>query len=167
MRLASAGLAPAVEMAIAIGPQRTIAGRMKLQSGGTSTTLQSIERRSASSNTAMLVSVSEVAAIARKRPSRSPGSNSRRVHWTSPDATRSSTPVHASGRDHVDAGVAGEQALDLLQADVPGAHDQAPAAGQLEARDVEGRVQHVGDAALVAPCQPVLADARLAGVKLR
>src|SRR4051794_4873735 len=37
MRLASAGEAPAVEIAMASGPVRTIAGRMKLQSGGTST----------------------------------------------------------------------------------------------------------------------------------
>ena len=49
MRLASAGEAPAVEIAIASGPVRTIAGRMKLHSGGTSTTLTSIARRSASS----------------------------------------------------------------------------------------------------------------------
>ena len=49
MRLASAGLAPAVEIAIASGPVRKIAGRMKLQSGGTSTTFTSIARRSASS----------------------------------------------------------------------------------------------------------------------
>ena len=74
MRLASAGLAPAVEIAIASGPVRTIAGRMKLHSGGTSTTLTSIARRSASSYTEMFTSVTLVAAIARKRPSRSPGS---------------------------------------------------------------------------------------------
>ena len=49
MRLASAGLAPAVEIAIASGPVRTIAGRMKLHSGGTSTTFTSIARCSASS----------------------------------------------------------------------------------------------------------------------
>ena len=49
MRLASAGLAPAVEMAMASGPVRTIAGRMKLHSGGTSTTFTSIARFSASS----------------------------------------------------------------------------------------------------------------------
>jgi hypothetical protein len=48
MRLARAGEAPAVEMAIASGPVRTIAGRMKLHSGGTSTTFASIARRSAS-----------------------------------------------------------------------------------------------------------------------
>ena len=72
MRLARAGEAPAVEIAIASGPLRTIAGRMKLQSGGTSTTLTSIVRRSAPSQTAMLTSVSLVAAIARKVLSRSP-----------------------------------------------------------------------------------------------
>ena len=49
MRLASAGEAPAVEMAIASGPVRMTAGRMKLHSGGTSTTFTSIARRSASS----------------------------------------------------------------------------------------------------------------------
>ena len=49
MRFASAGEAPAVEIAIASGPLRTIAGRMKLQSGGTSTTFTSIALRSASS----------------------------------------------------------------------------------------------------------------------
>ena len=60
-----------MEIAIASGPVRTIAGRMKLHSGGTSTTLTSIARRSASSKTAMLTSVSFVAAITMKTPSRS------------------------------------------------------------------------------------------------
>ena len=49
IRFASAGEAPAVEIAIASGPVRTIAGRMKLHSGGTSTTFTSIARRSAAS----------------------------------------------------------------------------------------------------------------------
>jgi hypothetical protein len=49
MRFASAGDAPAVEIAMASGPVRMIAGRMKLHSGGTSTTFTSIARRSASS----------------------------------------------------------------------------------------------------------------------
>ena len=44
-----AGDAPAVEIAIASGPVRRMAGRMKLHSGGTSTTLTSIARFSASS----------------------------------------------------------------------------------------------------------------------
>ena len=48
MRFARAGEAPAVEIAIASGPVRRIAGRMKLHSGGTSTTLTSIARFSAS-----------------------------------------------------------------------------------------------------------------------
>ena len=71
IRFASAGEAPAVEIAIASGPVRTIAGRMKLQSGGTSTMWTSIARRSASSKTAMLTSVSSVQAITMKTPSRS------------------------------------------------------------------------------------------------
>ena len=45
--MARAGLAPRVETAIEIGPTRAIAGMMKLQSGGTSTTLTSIVRASA------------------------------------------------------------------------------------------------------------------------
>ena len=63
--LVEAGDAPAVEIAIAIGPVRTIAGRMKLHSGGTSTTLQSVARASASSKSAMLTLVSFVEAITR------------------------------------------------------------------------------------------------------
>src|SRR5437763_1620200 len=73
MRLASAGDAPAVEIAIASGPWRTIAGRMKLHSGGTSTTFTSIARASASSDTAMFTSLSSVAAITTSTPSRSRG----------------------------------------------------------------------------------------------
>ena len=50
---------------------RAIAGMMKLQSGGTSTTLTSIVRASASWNTRTLSSVSAVAAKTRNAPSRS------------------------------------------------------------------------------------------------
>ena len=71
MRRAIAGLAPPVETAIARSPRRTIEGRMKLHRCVTSTTLQSIWRASASSNTRTLVSLSSVAAITRKQPSRS------------------------------------------------------------------------------------------------
>ena len=113
---------------MAIGPERTMAGRMKLQSGGTSTTLHSIERRSASSKTAMLTSVFEVAAIARKWPSRSPGANGRSVHSRSPAATSARMLVARLGCDHVHLGVAGQKALDLLEPDVARADDQAAAA---------------------------------------
>ena len=101
MRLASAGLAPAVEIAIASGPVRTIAGRMKLQSGGTSTTLTSIARRSASSYTEMFTSESAVAAITRKRPSRSPGSKARRSQRIDPSAASSWSSDTASGATRV------------------------------------------------------------------
>ena len=57
---------------MASGPVRTMAGRMKLHSGGTSTTLTSIARRSASSKTRMLTSVSLVAAMTMNVASRSP-----------------------------------------------------------------------------------------------
>jgi len=73
-----------------LGPLRTIAGRMKLQSGGTSTTLTSIERASASSETRMLTSLSLVAAIARKTPTRSTApAYSRRSQEIEPSAAYS------------------------------------------------------------------------------
>ena len=97
MRLARAGEAPAVEMAIASGPVRTIAGRMKLHSGGTSTTLTSIARRSASSNTRMFTSVSSVAAIAMKVLSTSPGRYSRRTHSIEPSSASETSSGTASG----------------------------------------------------------------------
>ena len=166
MRFASAGLAPAVEIAIAIGPVRTIAGRMKLHSGGTSTTLQSIARCSASSNTATFTSVSLVAAIARKCPSRSPRRYGRTVSSMSPGVGQLLHRRVHLGRDHVHARVARQQPLDLLQPDRARPHHQAPSPGQLQAGHVERRGHHVGDAALVAELQAVLAHAWLAPVGL-
>src|SRR5205823_4127890 len=108
MRLARAGDAPAVEIATASGPVRTIAGRMKLHSGGTSTTLTSIARRSASSNTRMLTSVSLLAA--------------NRSLAGQLDQGRMRL-----GRDQRHVGVAGQQPLNLLEADVAAAdHHAAP-----------------------------------------
>src|SRR3954447_23199947 len=60
--------------------------------------------------------------------------------------------------------IAGEQPLDLLQADLAAADDQALAIAQLEARDVEGRVEHVAHAGLVADPAAELADAFLPGI---
>ena len=98
MRLASAGEAPAVEIAIASGPMRTIAGRMKLHSGGTSTTFTSIARRSASSYTAMFTSVSSVAAIAMNAPSRSAApAYGRRSQRIEPSRAYSASAGSASG----------------------------------------------------------------------
>ena len=87
-----------MEIAIASGPVRTIAGRMKLQSGGTSTMLTSIARFSASSKTAMLTSVSSVQAITMKTPSRSAApAYSRRSHSIEPSFARSSSSGWAVG----------------------------------------------------------------------
>ena len=166
MRLASAGLAPAVEIAMAIGPERTMAGRMKLQSGGTSTTLHSIDRRSASSKTAMF----DVGARGRGDREEVALEVARRERPLGPlevAGRREGPDVVARLRsDHVDVGVAGQEALGLLEPDVARADDQAAAAGQLQAGDVERRVEHVGDAALVAQLEPVLAHARLPSVGL-
>ena len=71
IRCASAGDAPPVETATAIGSRRRTAGRMNEQSSGTSTTLQSSDRASASRDTRRLSEPVEVAATTRKRPSRS------------------------------------------------------------------------------------------------
>ncbi len=101
IRLASAGEAPAVEIATASGPVRTIAGRMKLHSGGTSTTLTSIARASASSNTRMFRSVSSVAAIAISAPSRSPVAYSRRSHRIEPSSASWTSSGCASGATSV------------------------------------------------------------------
>src|SRR3954452_8286693 len=68
------------------------------------------------------------------------------------------------GRDERHVAVAGEQALDLLQADLAATDDEALAAGELEAGDVEGRLEHVADAGLIADPAPELADALLPGV---
>ncbi len=70
------------------------------------------------------------------------------------------------GCDHHDVAAAGQQALDLLEADLTATDDQAPAAAQLQARDVERRVQHVLDAGLVTEGFPELADARFSGIGL-
>src|SRR3954451_23059665 len=71
---------------------------------------------------------------------------------------------HRVGRDERHVAVAGEQALDLLEADLPAADDEALAARELQAGDVEGRREHVADAGLVADSAPELADALLPGV---
>ena len=68
--------------------------------------------------------------------------------------------------DQHDLAVAGEQALDLLQPDVAAADDDAAPPGQLQAGDVERRVEHVAHAGLVADPAAELADALLAGVGL-
>src|SRR5262249_8360233 len=68
---ASAGEAPPVETATAIVPSRCTAGRMKLQSSGTSATLTSIPRSSASRWTRSFTAGSAVAAITTNAPRRS------------------------------------------------------------------------------------------------
>ncbi len=67
-------------------------------------------------------------------------------------------------RDEDDVAVGGEQPLDLLQADLPAAHDEAAAALQPQARDVERRREHVLHARLVADPAPELTDALLSRV---
>ena len=88
-----------MEMAIASGPVRTIAGRMKLHSGGTSTTLTSIARRSASLKIRMLTSVSLVAAITMNVRSRSSGRYSRRTHSIEPSDLEGKFMVIAATND--------------------------------------------------------------------
>ena len=129
MRLASAGEAPAVEIAIASGPLRTIAGRMKLHSGGTSTTLTSIAR-------ALGVVVHgdvDVGVVGRRDHHEDALEVARAGVLALLPADRALARVlgaarPALGRDQRHVAVAGEQPLDLLQADVPAAdHHAAPA----------------------------------------
>ena len=90
----------------------------------------------------MLTSVSSVAAIAIRLASRSPASYTRRSQVIDPSAAKRASSAWASGATSVTRGVAGQQALDLLQADVAAADDHAAAAGQLQAGDVERRLEH-------------------------
>ena len=68
--------------------------------------------------------------------------------------------------DQGDLAVAREQALDLLEPDLAAADDQAVAAAEPQAGDVERRLQHPADAALIADPPLVLADAFLARIGL-
>ena len=115
----------------------------------------------------MLTSVSLVAAIDDERAPRGRrAAYSRRSHSIEPSAASASSSATASGAISVDVAVAGEQALDLLEPDLAAADDDAAAPGQLQAGDVERRVEHVAHARLVADPAAVLADAFLAGVGL-
>ena len=71
------------------------------------------------------------------------------------------------GRDERYIAVTGEHALDLFEADVAAADDEAVAPFQAQAGDVKGRLEHAAHAALIADTPAVLADAFLARVLLR
>src|SRR4051794_8507565 len=58
--------------------------------------------------------------------------------------------------------VAGEEPVDLLEADVTAADHQAAAALELQARHIQGRLQHVPHAGLIADPALELTDAFLA-----
>ena len=131
-RFASAGEAPPVETATAIGPSRCTAGRMKLQSSGTSATLQSIPRASASAWTRSFTARSEVAAITRNAPSRS----LRLVAAARATRRRAPRTRRRSGETTVDRA---SQATSPLpsRARPPAADDDAAAPRHVEAGHVE------------------------------
>ena len=99
-------------------------------------------------------------------PSRSAGPRRRAAPSRSSPRARELAQLGAPrlGRDERHVAVAGQQALDLLEADLAAADDQAAAPAQLQAGDVEGRLEHVAHAGLVADPAAELADALLAGV---
>ena len=101
-----------------------------------------------------------------RAPRGRPAAYSRRIHSIEPSAASCLELRPGLRRDQHDAAVAGEQALDLLEPDLPAADDDAAAAGQLEAGDVERRVEHVAHAGLVADPAAELADAFFAGIGL-
>ena len=114
----------------------------------------------------MLTSLSSVAAITRNAPSRSRARYSRALPRDRPLGGEPLELRVRRRRDERDRGAAGEQALDLLEADLAAADDQAAAARQAQARDVERHREHVAHARLVADAATVLADAFLAGIGL-
>jgi hypothetical protein len=69
-------------------------------------------------------------------------------------------------RDERDVAATEEQPLDLLEADLAAADDQAAPPRQTQAGDVERHRKHVAHARLVADAATVLADALFAGVGL-
>ncbi len=114
----------------------------------------------------MFCSLSSVAAMTRNEPSRSPGSYSRCSQCREPSAASRLQLGLGLGRHEHDLAVAGEQALDLLEADLAAADHQAPPAPQPQAGDVERGVEHVPHAGLVADPATELADALLTGIGL-
>jgi hypothetical protein len=74
---------------------------------------------------------------------------------------------HGGRRHQRHVGAAGQQSLDLLQADLAAAHDEAAPPAEPQTGDVEGRVEHPLHARLIAHPLAELADALLAAVGLR
>ena len=135
---ASAGEAPPVETATAIGSWRWTAGRMNEQSSGTSTTLQRSARASASRKTRRFTDVVAVAATTRNFPSRSLGA----VAAADDRQAERLDLRHDLRRDDGDLGARREQALDLLERDPAAADDEHGAARQVDARHVVARRRH-------------------------
>ena len=114
----------------------------------------------------MLTSVSFVAAIAMNVRSRSSGPVLAPLPLDRALGGELLQRLDRLGRDEHDLRVAGQQALDLLEPDVAAADDDAAPPGQLQAGDVERRLEHALHARLVADPLAELADALLAGVGL-
>ena len=149
MRCASAGEAPPVETPTTIGSRRTIAGRMKLQSSGSSATLQSVDPSAAARETAAFTSRSSVAAITSRRPSTSARSN---VPPLDPHRQAPQLVVDVR-RDDGHARLAVEEPVHLLGRDPPAADDETVASTQVEARHVVARVAHVARLVRRAPVE--------------
>ena len=137
-RCASAGEAPPVETAIAIGSWRWTAGRMNEHSSGTSTTLQRSDRASASRKTRRLTSVVD----GRGDDEEPSGEILGAVLAASDGELELGELGHDLGSDDGDARTRGQQALDLLERDRPAADDEHAAARQVEARHVVARRRH-------------------------
>ena len=86
---AAVGLAPPVVMPAESAPRRSRAGKMKLQSAGSSTTFTGRPRSRHSSETQRLSSLSPVADMTSDAPSRSDSRKPRRVSRKRPSSSRS------------------------------------------------------------------------------
>ena len=164
--MARAGEAPAVEIAIASGPVRTIAGQDEVAQRGDVDDVD--EHRPLLGG---LVDGDVHVGVVGRRDRHELALEVGGLELAPLPLDRAlggqlADRLAGVGRDEDDVAVAGEQALDLLQPDVAAADDQALAAAEPQAGDVEGRLEHPAHAGLVADPPAELADALLAGVAL-
>src|SRR6185312_3313523 len=118
-RRASAGAAPAVEMATINGERSTTAGTCKREHAASSTTLAKMRRSPAAAATAAFNAWSSVAAITSHMPSSHPGANSPRCQWIVSAAAWAASSSSSRGAPTVTRAPASQSAAALRRATLP------------------------------------------------